>query len=701
MFHKRLRQVITAGMAALVLLSTLTAMATPVLMAAPVAQTLEAEAVAGVLTGGQFAKTWLKITPNGNGNVVVLTEWDRTFPENNGLGFYILDQDGLARVLSGSQTLAQANLSAGSRPSPSSPENQLGAVLQANGGEYTIVLYNDSPTDANFTLTATNASIADDSGQVRDLNATPTAADGNDEADAEDGDATPEPVATASETPAPAATTATTETVEATATPDATTAPAATTASTTATTSTTLPSNVKVTGNVVTSPEMKGELPTQNTQHYFDLTPNEINGDVTLTLAFDPQDSSELARRLNFWLLDQASFNAYADPTSDVVLSEIALAAGSTAPGLLPNQRQAKFTASGFGPYVLIVYNNSTVPGNYTITADGATLEDDSQQSLTAQQAISGGGSATTTGAATTTDAASPAAADGTTAPAAAPSAGSGIEGEPGGTYTVKAGDTLSLIAQAIYGELDYWNEICAFNNLANCNSIEVGQEIRLPTREELGAGIAPAATTAPVATATAAPAGAAAAAAAAATATTTSTATATPVASETMTDTDTVTETTTTTDTGSTTGSTSTGSSVNLVETLEAQGGFATFLEMLEAANLTTALEQAGPFTIFAPTDAALEQYVTGGQIDQLMGNPTGQLTQIILFHVLPGSVAVDDITNGMQATTQQGKPVGFEVDGTSGGIKINGSNVTVPDIEASNGVIYAIDNMIIPPPD
>src|SRR6185503_16005405 len=105
--------------------------------------------------------------------------------------------------------------------------------------------------------------------------------------------------------------------------------------------------------------EMKGELPTQNTQHYFDLVPSERDGNVTLTLSYDPQDSSELARRLNFWLLDEAGFNKYSDPTSDVVLSALAIAAGSSAPGLLPNQRQAKFTASGLGPYILIVYNNS------------------------------------------------------------------------------------------------------------------------------------------------------------------------------------------------------------------------------------------------------------------------------------------------------------------------------------------------------
>ena len=101
MFYKRLRQVLMAGIAATMLLSSLAAAGTSTILAAPVAQVLEAEAVAGVLTGGQFAKIWLKIQPNGNGDVVILSEWDRSFPENNGLGFYVLNANGLARVLSG------------------------------------------------------------------------------------------------------------------------------------------------------------------------------------------------------------------------------------------------------------------------------------------------------------------------------------------------------------------------------------------------------------------------------------------------------------------------------------------------------------------------------------------------------------------------------------------------------------------------
>jgi len=710
MFQKRLRQVLTAGIAAILLLSTLTAMASPLTMAAPVAQDLSSEAVAGELPGGQFSKIWLKVTPNGNGDVVITSEWNHNFPESNGLGFYVLDSNGLASVINGSKRLAQANLAAGSRPASNSPDNVLGATVSPQTGEVTVVLFNDSPNDAEFTLKATNAAISDDSGQVRDLNAAPTSA-------ATDENGTP--VAESSETPEPDATeaaatatvTATTVTTEATAT--STPKPEAT-ATATKVVSSTLPSNVKVDGGVVSSPEMEGELPTQNTQHYFKLIPDENNGDVTLTLSFDPQDSSELARRLNFWLLNEAGFNKYSDPTSDVVLSELAIAAGSTAPGLLPNQRQAKFTSSGVGPYVLIVYNNSTVPGTYKVVAQGAQLLDDSKQSITAQNALSGG----TTATATSGGEAEPAATteSGSTASPAATTAattGSTREGEPGGTYTVQAGDSISLIARDIYGEISAWEALCKFNGLSDCNAIEVGQVLKLPTREEIGAGAVAAATQAPAATATATPAGAAAVAGAATqetettteTVTATATATAIPKASTAITSTSGVTKTGTTTETGttSTTNSTSSNSgssssaSANLVETLEATGGFSTLLQALRAANLTPALEGAGPYTIFAPTDAAFSG-LPSGAMDQLLNNPTGQLTQILLFHVLPGAVTTDDIDDGMQAVTQQGKAVNFEV-GADGTIKINGANVAEPDIDASNGVIHPIDSVILPP--
>ncbi len=681
MLHKRLRQVFTAGLAATMLLSTLVIVASPVLMAAPAAQTLQAEEVAGVLTGGQFAKIWLGLTPTNRGDTVTITtEWDRNAPSTNGVGFFVLDQDGLASVLNGSSNVRDANLSAGSKLSPTAPDNQLGAVIQASGGEYTIVLFNDSATDANFTLRATNATISDDAGQVRDLRAVPVAEGAEDEGTASV-EASTEVTTTetttetvpAVETPAPAAAVTTTETV----TP--TEAAVTTTAETTPTTS----SGVTSVGGVVRAQELRGELPEQNAQHYFDLMPSERDGEVVVTLSFDPQDSSELARRLNFWVLDSAGFARYADAGSNVVLSEIAISAGSSAVGLADNERQARFTASGLGPYVVIVYNNSTVPGTYRLRVDGGVLVDDSNQSLTAQEAATGvSATGAVTGTATTTTT------TGTTAPVAAatPSPSNGRVGEPGGTYVVQSGDTLSLITRDIYGEVGLWDELCTFNNLPECNNIEVGQELRLPTRDEIGAGIAP------VATAT--PAGVAAAAAATATEEVSDTSEVT--ATTDVTTTTDITDTATTTDTADS--EASTGSSVNLIAALEAQGGFSTLIQALEAAGLTTALEGTSEFTIFAPTDAAFAK-LPAGALDQLLASPTGQLTQILLFHVLPGTVTSADITNGMQAVTQQGKSVNFEVAG--GNVAVNGAIVSSADIEASNGVIHVIDTVILPPPD
>jgi hypothetical protein len=138
--------------------------------------------------------------------------------------------------------------------------------------------------------------------------------------------------------------------------------------------------------------------------------------------------------------------------------------------------------------------------------------------------------------------------------------------------------------------------------------------------------------------------------------------------------------------------------SAADLVATLAAHGSFDILLQTLTAAGLTTALESAGPFTILAPTDAAFAA-LPAGALDQLLQNPTGQLTQILLFHILPGKVTTADVTNGMQVVTQQGHAVTFEVGG--GWVRVNGANVVAPDIAATNGVIHAIDAVLLPPPE
>ncbi len=134
------------------------------------------------------------------------------------------------------------------------------------------------------------------------------------------------------------------------------------------------------------------------------------------------------------------------------------------------------------------------------------------------------------------------------------------------------------------------------------------------------------------------------------------------------------------------------------MIAALKASGNFDTLVEALTAAGLTDALEQAGPFTILASTDTAFAKLPTGA-LDQLLQNPAGQLTQILLFHILPGKIMSSEITNGMRVTTQQGKTVVFGV--ADGVIRVNGSVVSTPDIQASNGVIHAIDDVLLPPPD
>jgi len=632
----RIRQTLSALLVAALLFAGSVAVATPRLSAAPAAQTQSTE-VGGVLTGGQFAKIWLGLSTIDRGSsITVLAEFDRPNPQNSGLGFFILTEDGLRAVLSGGD-LRTNNLAAGSRLSPQSPDNQLGAVVQGSGSSYTIVIFNDSATDASFTLRATNGLISDDSGQVRDLRAAPTPATAEVQTPAALA-ATPVPVAPAAvTTPAPVATVT----------------PAAAT-----------PAAVIADGKV-TAQEMQGELPNQNDQHFLALEPSVRNGTVSLTLSFDPQDNPELARRINFWVLTPDGFARYADPGNRTPPGQLALAAGSSEPGLAGNQRRATFVVTGFGPYTVIVYNTSNVPATYTLRADGGVLSDDSRQTLTAQRA------GTPAAAAPDGDtAAAPAAPAAPAAAAAAPAAGTGRTGEPGGTYTVQPGDTLSLIARDIYGQIGLWQAICTFNNLTNCNTIEVGQVLRLPTREQAAAGAtaattpAPAATAAPAAAATPAPAATAAAAAAA-----------TPAAEQ----------------------ETAAAGTVNLVAALRAEGSFTKLVQALTAAGLAPTLEGAGPFTILAPTDAAFDM-LPAGTFDLLLANPTGQLTTLLLYHVLPNRVLSTDLANGMQATTQQGKAVTFEV---GGGVKVNGANVSKADIIATNGVIHAIDAVILPPPD
>jgi uncharacterized surface protein with fasciclin (FAS1) repeats len=135
-----------------------------------------------------------------------------------------------------------------------------------------------------------------------------------------------------------------------------------------------------------------------------------------------------------------------------------------------------------------------------------------------------------------------------------------------------------------------------------------------------------------------------------------------------------------------------------SLTAVLEQSGDFNTLLQLMEAADLTIELDAGGPFTLFAPTDAAWDNLPVGA-LDQLLENPTGQLTQILLFHLVPGEYELDELEHDMQLTTQQGSSITVDRSEESQ-VTVNLAQILTSDLKANNGIIHAIDTVILPPP-
>ena len=113
-------------------------------------------------------------------------------------------------------------------------------------------------------------------------------------------------------------------------------------------------------------------------------------------------------------------------------------------------------------------------------------------------------------------------------------------------------------------------------------------------------------------------------------------------------------------------------------------------------AAELADDLSGDGPFTVFAPTDDAFND-LPAGVIDDLLMDPTGELAQILLYHVLGDEVLSAELSDGQTATTLQGAEVTVTIDGSD--VFINDAQVTVADIQADNGVVHVIDAVLLPP--
>jgi uncharacterized surface protein with fasciclin (FAS1) repeats len=120
----------------------------------------------------------------------------------------------------------------------------------------------------------------------------------------------------------------------------------------------------------------------------------------------------------------------------------------------------------------------------------------------------------------------------------------------------------------------------------------------------------------------------------------------------------------------------------------------FSTLLTALKAAGLDKTLAGTGPFTVFAPTNAAFAK-IPKATLTALLKNKA-QLTKVLTYHVVAGKVMAADVMKMKSAKTVEGSTVKISAMGS--GVMVNKSNVTKTDIEASNGVIHVIDTVLMP---
>jgi uncharacterized surface protein with fasciclin (FAS1) repeats len=132
-----------------------------------------------------------------------------------------------------------------------------------------------------------------------------------------------------------------------------------------------------------------------------------------------------------------------------------------------------------------------------------------------------------------------------------------------------------------------------------------------------------------------------------------------------------------------------------NIVQTAVAAGQFKTLAVLLTRAGLAGTLQKPGPYTVFAPTDAAFKR-VPKATLNTLLRD-RAKLRAILLYHVVAGKVPAADVVKLRSAKTLGGKSVRIRVSGAN--VFVNNSRVTKADVAASNGVIHVVNRVLIPP--
>jgi len=133
-----------------------------------------------------------------------------------------------------------------------------------------------------------------------------------------------------------------------------------------------------------------------------------------------------------------------------------------------------------------------------------------------------------------------------------------------------------------------------------------------------------------------------------------------------------------------------------DIVDTAVSAGQFNTLAKALQAAGLVDTLKGSGPFTVFAPTDAAFAKLPAGTVESLLKPENKDKLKAILTYHVVPGAVKAAQVTTMSSAKTVNGDTVVFQA--ANNAVKVDQANVVKADIVASNGVIHVVDTVLMP---
>ncbi len=413
-----------------------------------------------------------------------------------------------------------------------------------------------------------------------------------------------------------------------------------------------------VTTSAVRSTWVSGELNEQFAKHYLGVEIVDTGQPATIKMVYDPQNSQQLDDSSGFYVFKQTGYDRYlnAEPPSDSVFLTGSL---ESMDGI--KRKVVEVSVDDVSDIVaLVTYNDTTMLFSYTLTGENILFLDDSGEQVEGDRVV----------------VQQPA--DGTSDPPAAV----GTDIAPGSSYTVQTGDTLGTISLRAYGSTTNWSAICTANSLTNCDLIENGDVLTIPIlgqTDTSGTG----GTATPAATAEAMPeATAAATAAATAEAMPEATAVATPEATA-----EAMPEPTSQADSG--------GS--NLIEVAEDYEQLDILLLALDLAGLSATIADGGPYTIFAPTNAAFAS-LPEARLDMLMAD-SALLAETLKFHVVSGSLKTTDLASLSTLTTLQGGTIAVST-GSDGSLSVEGISIITSDVEASNGVIHFI-HQLLPDPD